>query len=385
MAAPGIDFFEQRKHAFINTLHTWLLVGGSLALLAVTASVFFGADGVLYAAIFGGISLFLATRVSPQIVLRMYKAQEVNRSQFPAGHAMLDKLVERSGLDRRPGLYIVPSNMLNAFAVGRRSNSAIAMTDRLVRSMSQRELAGIMAHEVTHIVNQDIRVMAIADMVSRFTSMMSTFGMFALFANLPSILMGTGIAVPWLAVLLLMSAPTIGGLMQLALSRTREYDADLGAAMLTGDPEGLASALVKLEKAQGQHWEGMVLPGGRIPNPSLLRTHPRTEDRIERLMALRQTPEIVEKVARRELPPEEIVPEELRAGLPQRRSPVPRIRRQWGRLEGSKYAQLAGVYQNSGTVPLTSGAEGERPACDGPICPASGKPRIRISRGGVWW
>ncbi|MDA4630974.1 M48 family metalloprotease, partial [Escherichia coli] len=98
---------------------------------------------------------------------------------------------------------------------------------------------------------------------------------------------GAHAQVPWLGVLVLLVAPTIGGLLQMALSRTREFDADLGASLLTGDPDGLAQALTKLEKAQGRLWENLILPGGRIPDPSILRTHPLTETRVARLKALK--------------------------------------------------------------------------------------------------
>jgi heat shock protein HtpX len=101
------------------------------------------------------------------------------------------------------------------------------------------------------------------------------------------LLLGTGWDIPLAGLLLLIFAPTIGGLLQLALSRAREYDADLDGATLTGDPEGLASALALLERKQGGAWEGLILPGSRLPEPSILRTHPKTADRIERLLALR--------------------------------------------------------------------------------------------------
>ena len=132
--------------------------------------------------------------------------------------------------------------------------------------------------------------MAFADMVSRFTSFMSTVGLISLVLNLLGFAGGYGAQVPWLAVLVLLAAPTVGGLLQMALSRTREFDADLEAAMLTGDPDGLASALTKLERAQSRLWEGLVLPGGRIPDPSILRSHPATADRVARLMALKAAP-----------------------------------------------------------------------------------------------
>jgi heat shock protein HtpX len=112
---------------------------------------------------------------------------------------------------------------------------------------------------------------------------MSTMGLIGL-----PLMFGAGWNIPVLGLLLLIFAPTIGGLLQLALSRAREYDADLDGVSLTGDPEGLASALELLERKQGAVWEGLVLPGSRVPEPSLLRTHPKTEDRIARLMALRR-------------------------------------------------------------------------------------------------
>ncbi len=127
-----------------------------------------------------------------------------------------------------------------------------------------------------------------------------------------------GGSVPWLAVAVLLAAPTVGGLLQMALSRTREFDADLGAAMLTGDPDGLASALVKLERMQGRRWESMVLPGGRTPDPSVLRTHPLTADRIARLNQLKATA----ASAADDL----LVGPEVARQLPRRESPVPKIK-----------------------------------------------------------
>lgn len=372
-----IDRFVPRRHAFLNLVHTWLLVGGSLALFVACAFVFFGPAGIVYALIFGGVSLFAASRVSPQLVLRMYRAVPVSRDRFPVGHAILDELTERAGLAARPKLYVLPSNMMNAFAVGRRTDSALCMTDRLIRSLTGRELAGVMAHEISHISNEDVKVMSIADMVSRFTSVMSTLGMLTLLFNLPAILSGGTAGVPWLGIVLLMAAPTIGALLQMALSRTREYDADLGAVMLTGDPDGLASALSKLEQAQQRHWEGMVLPGGRIPDPSLLRSHPRTDERIARLMALKgeATPEI--------LPGSEIVRDVGRR--PTRSSPVPKIRPRWGRGEASRYSHYASLLGSGSVPPVPKGPSREEAASDQELAAPWGKPRVRIRRGGVYW
>ena len=276
----------QRRHKLRNTLHTWLLAAGSLALLVLCVVIVMGPDGILFALIGGGLGLFFATRASPELVLRMYRARELPEHVFEEGHRVLALVAERAGLPRVPKLYYVPSRMMNAFAVGRPEDAVVCVTDGLIRGLSLRELAGVIAHEVSHVRNGDIKVMALADIVSRMTGVLSTFGILVLALNLPAILAGSG-TVPWLGILILLAAPTIGGLMQLALSRAREYDADLDAANLTGDPDGLASALMKLERAHGRRWESMVLPGNRLPDPSLLRSHPRTEDRVARLQSLR--------------------------------------------------------------------------------------------------
>jgi len=366
-----IDHFTQRRHSLRNLLHTWILVGGSLALFAVCAYVFLGPQGMLFAAVFGGVSLILVSRVSPQMVLRMHKARPILRDEFTAGHEILDELTLRAELPARPALYVLPSSLMNAFAVGRREDSAICFTDILLRSLSRREFAGVLAHEISHVRNQDIRVMAVADMVSRFTSALSTFGMIALFVNLPAIAMGYETGLPWIGVLLLLAAPTIGALLQLALSRTREFDADLGAAMLTGDPDGLASALVKLDKAQRRGWEGMVLPGGRIPDPSLLRSHPRTQDRIDRLMALKRHTDLPEMM-------DGATPPAQRG-----RSPVPSIRPKWGRGEEERYSHYASLLR---AMPAASiDGDAEAPCCGQSLEPSPEKPRIRVMRGGVYW
>ena len=145
----------------------------------------------------------------------------------------------------------------------------------------------MLAHEITHVRNNDIWVMSLADILSRFTRSMSFFAIFLFFLSVP-VTVFRGTPVPWVAIMLLYFAPTFSSLLQLALSRSREFDADLGGASLTGDPEGLALALGKLERYQGRLWEDIFMPGRRIPIPSVLRTHPQTSERIARLMALKK-------------------------------------------------------------------------------------------------
>jgi heat shock protein HtpX len=365
---PDLDLLEHRRNRLINTVHTWLLAGGSLAILAVCAWAFAGGIGIAYALVFGTVSMWLVNRVSPQMVLSMYKARPVTRVEFPEGVAIVEELARRAQLPTAPVLHVVPSRMMNAFAVGRRGESAIAITDALARRLTARELAGVLAHEMSHIAHEDVKVMAFADMVARYTSLMSTVGLFSLFLNLVGFAGGYETQVPWIAVIVLMAAPTIGGLLQMALSRTREYDADLGAAMLTGDPDGLASALIKLEHAQKRLWEGLVLPGGRIPDPSVLRSHPPTGERVRRLMALK---------AARGLPQ---APPVLDLSPRPRRSFIPAIASR--RRSPADYQRLAPLMAADHPV---SPERLDQPARDGELCRSEGAPRIRVRRGGVWW
>ncbi|MEI5679115.1 MULTISPECIES: zinc metalloprotease HtpX [unclassified Mesorhizobium] len=367
-----INHFAQRRNRVVNTLHTWLLGAASLFLLAITAWAFGGVTGVIFAVIFGAVSMAAIRRVSPQMVLGMYKAKPVSPEMFPTGFRIVSELSRRAGLPSTPKLHVIPSKMMNAFAVGRREDSAIAITDALARNLSTRELAGVLAHEMSHIAHEDVKVMAFADMVSRFTSVMSTVGLFSLFLNIGGFFGGMGQQIPWLGVLVLLAAPTIGGLLQMALSRTREFDADLGAAMLTGDPDGLASALDKLEKAQGRRWENILLPGGRIPDPSILRTHPRTEDRVARLMVLKAAQAAEDGIV-------------LPTGAPIQARPsiVPKIRPSAGspfEPTGNIHALLA-----MPEAPIADDMDIELPACIGSLNPPQSAPRVRFRRGGVYW
>ena len=198
-------------------------------------------------------------------------------------------LARRAGLNTVPELYYVPTRVMNAFTVGDRSHSAIAITDGLLRALDLRELAGVLAHEVSHVRNNDMRVMMLADMVSRMASTFQTFALFSL------IFLFTGM-ITWTTVLVLMATPTIMTMLQLALSRTREFDADLGALELTGDALGLASALEKMDNYQQSFLDRVFIPGRRVPDPSILRTHPNTSERVRRLLELAEVPPVVPEV-----------------------------------------------------------------------------------------
>lgn len=270
------------RHRLLNLAQSALLIGGMAILAWVIVSAIAGPEMTL--AIVGGsvLGLLFLPALPKRVLLNAYGARPLGRHDFPEGVEMVERLARRAGLPAVPALYYVPSQMPNAFALGTPEDSAICVTDGLLRIMNRRELAGVLAHEVAHIVNRDLWIMGLADAMSRAVSVASWMGQMILLLNLPLIMVGAA-HVPWIVPLVLIFSPTLMALLQLALSRTREYDADRGAVELTGDPEGLASALSKLERRLGRFWEEMFLPGRRIPEPSLLRTHPPTEERIRRL------------------------------------------------------------------------------------------------------
>ena len=276
----GIDPDIHRRAKRRNRFNTWLIMGGLTLLLALSAWALFGNIGIFFA-IALSIGLMVATpRISPALVLRLYKARPISPHELPELYRAISVLSARAGLPAEPRLFYVASSNMNAFAVGRPDASAISVTDGLLRGLNMRQLIGVMAHEISHIANDDLKVMGLADIVGRVTGLMQSAGI---------ILLIIGIWQGWrsiIAALILMFAPAVGTLLQLALSRSREYDADLGAARLTGDPAGLASALRTLQRKQGAPWEGLFVPGGRVPDPSLLRTHPKVEDRVQRLLDL---------------------------------------------------------------------------------------------------
>lgn len=273
------------NHNFMNWLHTLLLLLGMLLIVALLGYLLAGFSGIVWAVLLSGLFLIFGQQVSPQLVLRMYKARPLSAQDAPALYQIVQELGQRAQLAQTPQLYYIPSEILNAFAVGTRQNAAIGVTDGILRALNLRELTGVLAHEMSHIRNNDMRAMAFADIISRVAGFFSSFGKLLIFFNLPLIFMGRS-PISWWAVLLLVFAPLLTGLLQLALSRTREFDADLDAVALTHDPVGLASALQKLERYQTNLWQQVLLPGYRVPAPSIFRTHPHTEDRIARLLQL---------------------------------------------------------------------------------------------------
>jgi heat shock protein HtpX len=306
-----LDPRTRRRHKIRNAAQAVLLLGGMVAVLAALAWLLFGTASLVSMLVIGAIVLLLRPNIPPQWVLSMYGARRLPQAVAPELHHYVRALAGRAKLPATPALYYVASPMANAFAVGRRDDAALAVTDGLLRLLRSRELAGVLAHEVSHVRADDLWIMNLSDTVGRLTHALAYSGLILLGLTLPLTAGGT-FSPLWFAVILT-AVPTLVTLLQLALSRSREYDADLEAAALTGDPEGLASALEQLERSEGRIWERVMVPRRRAPDPLLLRTHPPTAERVRRLRELMPHDDRERLGDDRRVPP---------AGYPDVRSPV---------------------------------------------------------------
>lgn len=270
-----------------NLLDTALLLLGFVVLVTVPAVLLWGFGGLFAVPVLLAIVCGLAVRMPPDAVMRLYQAAPMPQDESQLA-SLVDVLSYRASLPRRPDLYVIPSLTLNAFAAGSRDHSAIAVTEGLLRRLSLAETAGVLAHEVAHIRNNDLLVMGLADVITRVLQLMSYAALGLALYNGLAFLTGEA-PISWWAILALYLAPALFSLFQLGLSRAREFQADADAAALTGDAQALASALRRLETYTGHFWEDLMfpVPGRRVPHPSLIRSHPETEDRIARLAALK--------------------------------------------------------------------------------------------------
>lgn len=272
------------RHRLINRLQTILLVLVLFGISTLAGGLVFGEVGLWVALIVSLFALIVEPVATSVLTLRMYRARPIHPAEAPDLWALLYELARRAKLESVPTPHYIPSTMVNAFAIGSKRHSAIALTDGLLRTLTPRELVGVIAHEIAHIANEDLRVMSLADYVSRLTSLMALITKISILLSLPWLLTGQ-LSINWWGLLLLVISPQLALLAQLGLSRVRELDADHTAANLTGDPRGLASALARIEQIN-RSWRTWLIPGWGNPEPSWLRTHPPTGERIARLLAL---------------------------------------------------------------------------------------------------
>ena len=199
-------------------------------------------------------------------------------------YGQVTELAARAGLPT-PALFLLRAAQPNALTMGTRDDAAVAVTDTLMQSLGRREVRGVLAHEIAHIKANDTWLASLASIMRGFTDSLARLASIGLLFALPALAVGA-ISVPLPVALLMLAAPTLSGLLQMALARSREFNADRTAAAISGDPGSLASALVSLEQRRRTWWEVMF---GYRPAPSqgrLTDSHPPTRERVARLLAL---------------------------------------------------------------------------------------------------
>lgn len=275
-----------------NWFKTTILMAGIVVLFGTVGAALGGASGMLIALVFAGAMNIYAYWFSDKAVLKMYNAQEVDAQSAPKFYNMVKELAQNAGLPM-PKVYIIDEQQPNAFATGRDpEHAAVAATTGIMRILSERELRGVMAHELAHVKHRDTLISTISATIAGAISSIAQFGM--LFSG-----GGRDRGVhPAVALLIMIVAPLAAMLIQMAISRAREFEADKGGAEISGDPEALAAALKKIHDyahqipmdTAEQHPETaqmMIinpLSGGGLKG--LFSTHPQTEERIAKLMAM---------------------------------------------------------------------------------------------------
>lgn len=263
-----------------------------------------GQTGMIFALLFAGLMNFLAYFYSDKIVLAMYRAREVSKFEAPELHEIVERLAARAGIPK-PRVYIIPTQTPNAFATGRNPNhAAVAVTEGILQILNREELEGVLAHEIAHVKHRDTLIMTVAATIAGAIAVLADFARWFLWFGAFSSDDREGNANPLALVgliVMIIVLPIAAVLIQLAISRAREFLADEGGAYISGKPLALASALAKLEKAVAYVPMEQANPatahlfivnpfgsGGRIGSwlISLFRTHPLTEERIARLQAL---------------------------------------------------------------------------------------------------
>jgi heat shock protein HtpX len=270
----------------MNGLKTTMLLAALTALFMALGLALGGRAGMILALVIAfGMNIFTYWNAD-KIVLRMHRARQVDAASAPEFYAMVAELAQRASLPM-PKVYVVDDPTPNAFATGRNpENAAVAATTGLIQMLTRQELAGVMAHELAHVKNRDTLVMTMVATIAGAISMLANFGLFfrsgddrsAGFAGIAAVLL----------------APFAAMIVQMAISRTREYGADRGGAEISGDPRALASALAKIAGPARAH-----PTAASMRNPAtaqlyivpvgvseLFSTHPATEKRIEALLAM---------------------------------------------------------------------------------------------------
>ncbi|CAN5194622.1 zinc metalloprotease HtpX [soil metagenome] len=293
MRADGSHLF---RDSMFNYVKTAVLMAAIVALFMAIGAVLGGQQGMILAFGFAVVMNFAGYWFSDKLVLRMYNAREVDRDTAPQFYDMIAHLAKRAELPM-PRVYLIDEAAPNAFATGRNpANAAVAATTGILNMLSLSEMRGVMAHELSHVKHRDILISTISATMAGAISMLANFAVF--FGGRD----GEGRPVnPIAGIAVMLLAPLAASLIQMAISRAREYEADRGGAELSGEPMALASALEKIHRRAA----GVPLPTTEahpetaqmmIMNPlsgrglqGMFSTHPSTEDRVARLTEMART------------------------------------------------------------------------------------------------
>lgn len=278
---------------FGNWLKTTVLMAAIVALFGIVGALLGGREGMLLALLFGGAMNLFAYWFSDRMVLKMYNAQEVDAASSPYLYRMVAELAARAQMPM-PRVYIIDEAQPNAFATGRNpEHAAVAATSGILQLLSARELRGVIAHELAHVRHRDILTSTLAATMAGAISALANFAMF--FGGRSE---DGRPANPLAAILVAILAPLAASLIQMAISRAREFEADRGGAELSGEPLALADALAKIDayahgipmasaEAHPETAQMMIMnPLSGRGLAGLFATHPATAERIARLRAM---------------------------------------------------------------------------------------------------
>ncbi len=280
-----------------NTFKTFMLMAALTALFMVVGQILGGRNGMLIALGFAAVMNFFSFWFSDKLALTMNGARPVSEAQAPELHSIVAYLAQRAGIPK-PKVYIIPSQTPNAFATGRNpEHAAVAVTEGLLQLLNREELEGVLSHELGHIKNRDILISSIAAVMAGAISFLANMAQWTLIFGGFSRDEDDGVAGLIGMFIMMIVAPIAAALIQMAISRSREFLADATGAKICGKPTALASALKKLEEwnrripmnvnpASAQMY--IVNPLSAKGFATLFSTHPPIEERIKRLLEMAQ-------------------------------------------------------------------------------------------------
>ncbi len=277
-----------------NQIKTILLLGTLTGLMLSIGLILGGTSGLTIALVFAVLMNFITYFFSAKIVLMMYKAKEAKKADYSKLHSIVEKIAKQANISK-PKIYIIPTEQPNAFATGRNpKNAVVACTEGIIKLLTNEELEGVIAHEIAHVKNRDILITTIAATIAAVISYVAAVARWGMiFGNDRDDNAGNIVAL----LLLTIITPIVATIIQLAISRAREYHADATGASFIKESKGLSSALKKIEKAAHIHpmrFGNASTASLFIQNPftfkgvmTLLSTHPSTDERIRRLNQLK--------------------------------------------------------------------------------------------------